>query len=57
MLQARAKMSEDKVNGPEDAVVSEMIKKLPLEKIYTITKCFQERFMGSVEEPSPWKNV
>ena len=33
VLQARAKMSENKVNGPEDAVVSEMIKQLPWEKI------------------------
>ena len=35
LLQARAKMSDNKVNGPEDAVVSEMIKQLPLEKIST----------------------
>ena len=48
VLQARAKMS---VNGPEDAVVSEMIKQLPLEKIFTITRCFQELFKGS------WKIV
>ena len=34
VLQARAKMCANKVNGPEDAVVSEMIKQLPLEKIY-----------------------
>ena len=33
VLQARAEMSENKVNGPEDAVVNEMIKQLPLEKI------------------------
>ena len=46
VLQARAKMSENKVNGPEDAFVSDMIKQLPLEKIYTITRCFQELFMG-----------
>ena len=54
-LQARAKMSENKVNGPEDAVVSEMIKQLALEKIYTITKCFQECFMDQMEAPSSWK--
>ena len=30
-------MSEIKVNGPEDAEVSEMIKQLLLENIYTIT--------------------
>ena len=46
VLQARAKLSENKVNGPEDAIVSEMIKRLPMEKIYTIMRCFQERFMG-----------
>ena len=43
MLQARAKMSNNKVNGPEDAIVSEMIKHLPLGTICTTTKCFQER--------------
>ena len=42
-------MSDNKVSGPEDAVVSEMIKLLPLEKIYIITRCFQERFMGQME--------
>ena len=41
VLQTRAKP------GPEDAVVSEMIKILPLEKIYTIARCFQARFYGS----------
>ena len=46
VLQAKAIMSENKVNGPEDAVVGEMIKQLPQEKFYIITKCFQERFMG-----------
>ena len=29
VLQTRAKLSENKVNGPEDAIVSEMIKRLP----------------------------
>ena len=50
-------MSENKVNGLEDTVVGEMIKQLPKEKIYTITKCFQERFMGLTEAPSSWKIV
>ena len=50
-------MSENKVNGPEDAVVSEMFKQLPLEKIYVITRCFQERFMGEIETLSSWKVV
>ena len=40
VLQARAKMCDNKVNGPDDAVASEMIKHLPSEKIYTITRCF-----------------
>ena len=57
VLQARAKMSDNKVNGPEDAIVSEMIKQLPVEKICTFTRCFQERFMGQMESPSSWKIV
>ena len=43
--------------GPEDAVVSEMIKQLPLVKIYIITRCFQERFLGQMEAPNSWKIV
>ena len=57
VLQARIKMSENKVNGPEDAEVSEMIKQLPQEKFYVITKYFQERFTVKVEAPSSWKIV
>ena len=57
VLQARAKLSDNKVNGPEDAIVSEMITKLPMEKIYIIARCFQERFMGQMESPSSWKVV
>ena len=33
VLQARAKMSDNRVNGPEDKVVSEMIRQLPSVKI------------------------
>ena len=47
VLQARAKLSDNEVNGPEDVIVSEMIKRLPMEKIYTKTRCCQERFSGS----------
>ena len=36
------------MHGPWNAVV-EMVKQLPLEKIYIVTKCFQERFMGQKE--------
>ena len=57
VLQAKAKLSDNKVNGPEDAIGSEMIKRLPMEKIYTIVQCFQERFLGLVEPPSSWKIV
>ena len=51
LLQANAKMSDNRVNGPEDAVVSEIIRQLPLETIYTITKCFEERFLGQMGKP------
>ena len=57
VLQARAKLTDNKVNGPENTIVSEMIKKLPMESIYTIATCFQERFMGQMESPSSWKVV
>ena len=55
VLQARAQLSENKVNGPEGAFVSEMIKRLRLEKIHIITMCFQERFTGQMEAPCSWK--
>ena len=57
VLQASAKMSENKVNGPEDVILSEMIKRLPMEKIFTVTRCFQERFVGMMESPNSWKVV
>ena len=50
-LQARAKMSENKVDGPEDAVVSEM------SKTVIIAKYLQERSLRKVEAPSSWKIV
>ena len=60
VLHARAELNPDMVNGPEDAIVTEMIKQLPSEKFLhcrTIAKCFQERFMGQMEPPSSWKIV
>ena len=39
-------MAEDRVNGPEDSIVTEMIKQLPQEKLYDIARCCQDRFMG-----------
>ena len=55
--QARATLGDNKVNGPEDAIVSEMTKKLPFEKIHTFARRFQERFMGLMESLSSWKIV
>ena len=57
VLQARAKMADNSVNGLEGRVVSEMIKQCLLEKISIITRCFQECFMGLMEAPSSWKIV
>ena len=50
-------MPENKVSGPEDSIVSEMIKKFPQEKIYEITRGFQERFMELNDAPSSWRIV
>ena len=38
-------MLDNKVNGPEDAKVSEMIKRLPKEQYYIITK----HFLGGIK--------
>ena len=46
VLLAGAKVSQNKVNGPEDAMVSETIKQFLQEKMYEITRCFQDRFVG-----------
>ena len=57
VLQARAKMSENKVNGPGDSFVSEKIKQLQQEQIYEITRCFQNRFFGLEGAPISWRIV
>ena len=57
VLHARAKMSDNRVNGPDDAVVSEMIKHLPVEKICIIARCFQERFLCQMDALSSWEIV
>ena len=46
VLQARAKMSENKVNGPDDAIACEMIKKLLLENLH-----YCEVFSGTFHGP------
>ena len=56
VLQARAKLSDNKANGPEDVIVCEMIKKSPVEKICTMTKCCQERVMDIWNPPRSWKS-
>ena len=43
--------------GPKTPIVSEMIKRLPMETIYTVTRFFHDRFMGQMESPSSWKVV
>ena len=50
-------MSENKVNGPEDAVVSDTSKRLPQEKIFTTTRCSQERSTELDVAPSSWRIV
>ena len=40
VLRAWTKMSDNRISGPEDAMVSEMVKILPLEKFCTTTRCF-----------------
>ena len=57
VLPARAKLSNNKVSGPADSVVSEMIKVLPLEKIYVVPICFQQRVMGTKEAPDSCRIV
>ena len=50
-------MAEGKVNGPEDSVVTKMIKELFHEKISGITKCFQARFMDQEDSESCAINI
>ena len=55
VLQARAKMLDNKVNGPEDAVVSEMIKQLPRENphhrnVFPGTCCYENQTRNQRKE-------
>ena len=47
VLQAGAKMSDNKVNGPQEAIVSDMIKQLPLEKDLHHYEVFSRTLLGS----------
>ena len=54
VLGARGKMHTDSANGPEDMIVTEMLKELPM---YEITKCFQRRCRGECCSPTSWQIV
>ena len=45
-MQVRAKLSDNKVNGPEDAIVSEMIKKVAHGKDLQYHEVFPGTFHG-----------
>ena len=57
VLHARARLCDSKVDGPKDKIVCEMLKRLPLPKVYEVAKLFQERFMGKMQAPDSWKLV
>ena len=46
-----------KVNGPRDQIVSEMLLRLPLKKVYEVAHFFQERFVGKADAPISWTLV
>ena len=56
VLQARAKLSHNKVSAA-DAIVSEMMKALPWEKLCVVAECFQQRFKGVVQALDSWMTV
>ena len=45
VLRARAEVAQEKVSGPEHSMFAEMIKELPQEINYEVTRCSQARFM------------
>ena len=55
VLHARARFCDDQVDGPRDKVVSEMLKRLPLAKVYEVAERFQKRFMERAEVPNSWE--
>ena len=56
VLRARARSCDSKVHGPKEKIVSEMLKWLPLAKLYEVTKIHQEILMGEAEAPVSWRN-
>ena len=55
VLQARAKMLENKANGPEDATVSETMEQSPQEILHHTT--LSDIDVGLVDAPSSWRIV
>ena len=47
-------MRTDEGNGPEDFVVTKMLRELLAETTYEITKWFQRGFRGSCGSPISW---
>ena len=47
-------MQTDKAQGPEDTFATWMLKELPIETVYEITKWFQRGLRGQFEAPSSW---
>ena len=45
-------MAQEKVSGPEHSMFAEMIKELPQEIDYEITRCCQARFMEQEGAPT-----
>ena len=57
VLQSSAETSENKVNGPEDSIVSEIIKQFPQKKICETVTCFRDRFVELDDAPCSWRIV
>ena len=55
VLRARGKMIWNKANGPADCLVTETLQCLPMETVYEVTHCFENRFKGECRAPEAWK--
>ena len=52
VMSARAKLTVGKAHGPQDEIVSEMLKLLPITCVYIALHLFSERYLGY-----SWANV
>ena len=57
VLQARGKMAEERVYGPEDVIGTEMKKQLPQEQFCEVTRCIQDHFICLEKASISWKIV